>query len=78
MKWTKVPGVQKWVGKIGKTHVATILKTDKWRMWLDAGKGMQEVNSEQGFGIQSIREMQAKAVNAFGVLQLKIAYEENS
>ncbi len=77
MRWKKIPGSQKWIGYVGSHHVATILYWEgRWRMWVDGGKGFQEVNSDKGFGEQTVKEMKTKAVSALGMLQVSIMVGE--
>lgn len=73
MNWKKVPGVLKWIGRVEGKHVATILNHDgKWRMWVDGGEGMQEVQADTGWPGKTTKEMKKSARFAVSLLEFKI------
>jgi hypothetical protein len=73
-KWRKVSGHNKWGAYLEGKHVATVLNYDnRWRLWVDGGNGMQEVNSEYGFGICTAGHMKALAHDAYVELCAQIA-----
>jgi hypothetical protein len=79
MKWSKIPGFYKWIGKLDGVHVASITPVDgEWRVWVLTPIGWSQLQNPIPESSNTTRQVKGIAEKAYEIAPSRIAQMEAS